>query len=64
MIFFKFSKNIFIADPPAFVQVFRSRCIYWQESHLQRRSSMMEARQTTGDVDDLIFQDHWLTSDR
>ena len=59
-------KNIFQAMHES-VQFFAASCVYWSGYGFERRSSMrMDTSQTgdVGDVDDLIFQDSWLTSDR
>ncbi len=48
------------------MQFFRARCIYWQEVQTAKEDKDMNFREkeVPGDVDDLIFQDCWLASDR
>ena len=49
-----------------FMQFFLLGRIYWQEAQIAKEDIIMRifADNIPGDVDDLIFQDCWLVSDR
>lgn len=56
----------FSAGVPCFVQLLFIRRIYWQEAQNAKEDKTVRifANDIPGDVDDLIFQDCWLVSDR
>lgn len=53
-------------EVPRFMQLLSIRRIYWREAQNAKEDTMVRvfANDIPGDVDDLIFQDCWLVSDR
>ena len=61
---FVLCKKYFAGRPPSeFAQLFPAGSIYWVETR-KGGVPMLNQNITTGDVDDLIFQDCWWVSER